>query len=307
MVDGYFKREVTKRGVKKGAGRPLTYSTGIDEQMLVCVLENRDLHLPITIPLLQAKTLELISAECPDFKASSGWAHKFMQRHSLVLRARTSMAQELPAMLEERIQAFHHQIKRVAEINKFEIVGSIDETPLFFDVVPGRVLDKKGKRSVVVRTTGNQKRHLTVVLTVLADGVVLPALAIFKGKKQPKFHEVGVFIRAQEKAWMDEPMMLEWIDIVWEPATEGRRALLILDSFSAHITPAIKERLKEINTVPVVIPGGCTSKVQPLDVSLNKPFKSYVHHYWSDYILEQPANIQKLKPRMLLGFSCSFL
>ena len=31
MVDGYFKREVTKRGVKKGARRPLTYSTGIDE------------------------------------------------------------------------------------------------------------------------------------------------------------------------------------------------------------------------------------------------------------------------------------
>ena len=72
----------------------------------------------------------------------------------------------------------------MAEINKFEVVGNMDETPLYFDVVPGRVFDKKGKRSVVVRTTGNQKRHLTVVLTVLADGVVLQALAIFKGKKR---------------------------------------------------------------------------------------------------------------------------
>ena len=46
-------------------------------------------------------------------------------------------------------------------------------------------------------------------------------------------------------------------------------------------------------------PGGCTSKVQPLDVSLNKPFKSYVRCYWSEYILEQPVNFQnrqKLKP-----------
>jgi len=125
---------------------------------------------------------------------------------------------------------------------------------------------------VVVRTTGNAKRHLTVVLTVLVHGEVLPALAIFKGKKQPELREVGVFVRAQVKAWMDEAMMLEWIDLVWEPATEGQRAMLILDSFSAHITPAVKQRLKEINTVPVVIPGGCTSKVQPLDVSLNKPF-----------------------------------
>ena len=55
---------------------------------------------------------------------------------------------------------------------------------------------------------------------------------------------VGVFIRAQEKACMDETMMLEWTDLVWEPATEGRRALLILDSFLAHIT-VTKQKLKE--------------------------------------------------------------
>ena len=69
----------------------------------------------------------------------------------------------------------------------------MDETPLYFDVVPGRVLDKKGK-SVVVCTIGNEKRHLTVVLIVVAHDEVFPALAIFKGKKQPKFREVGVFI-----------------------------------------------------------------------------------------------------------------
>ena len=83
MVDEYF--EVTKRGVKKGAGWPLTYSMEIGEQLLVWVVENRDLHLPVTIPRLQAKAMELISTECPDFKASIGWAYKFMHRHSLVL------------------------------------------------------------------------------------------------------------------------------------------------------------------------------------------------------------------------------
>ena len=91
-------------------------------------------------------------------------------------------------------------------------------------------------------------------------------------------------------------MLLEWIDLVWEPATEGQRAMLVLDSFSAHITPAVKQKLKSINTVPLVIPGGCTSKIQPLDVSLNKPFKSYVRKYWSDFVLQQATNLQKLKP-----------
>ena len=122
------------------------------------------------------------------------------------------MAQELSATLEERIQAFHRQIKRVAEINMFEIVGNMDETPLFFDAVPGRVLDKKGKRSVVVRTTGNQKRQHPPSEEVSASGCW----------------------RAAQGCSQDNS--------------------LILDSFSAHITPAIKERLNEINTVPVVIP-----------------------------------------------------
>ena len=53
---------------------------------------------------------------------------------------------------------------------------------------------------------------------------------------------------------MDEAVMLEWIDLVW-PATEGCRTMLVLDSFSVHITPAVKQKLKDINTVPVVIPG----------------------------------------------------
>ena len=166
MVIGYFDREVTQNGVNKGAGRPHTYSTELENKILIWVLENRDLHLPITIPLLQAKALELVKADHSNFKASSGWAYKFMKRHSLVLRAKPSMAQELPATLEELILAFNRQIKRLVEINQFQVVGNMDETPLYFDIVPGRVLDKKGKKTIV-RTTGNEER-----LDCCSDGSV---------------------------------------------------------------------------------------------------------------------------------------
>ena len=200
------------------------------------------------------------------------------------------MAQELPAALEERISAFHRQIRRLKEINRFTIIGNMDETPLFFDIVPNRVIATKGMKSVVVRTTSSEKRHLTATLAVTSDGDVLPALVVFKGKRELDFTEEGVYVRVQEKAWMDEKLMLEWIDLVWEPATERQRALLVLDSFSAHLTPAVKRKFKDINTVPVVIPGGCTSKLQPLDVSLNKPVKAHIRQHWSQYIIEQSCN-----------------
>ncbi len=132
--------------------------------------------------------------------------------------------------LEERIKAFQMQLVRLKEINRFEVIGDMDETPLYFDIVPNRVIDKKGKKSIIVRTTGSEKRHLTVTLCVTHDGDVLPALVIFKGKTPLDITAVNVFICTQSKAWM-----LHWIDLVWEPATESKRALLVLDSFSAHI------------------------------------------------------------------------
>ena len=79
------------------------------------------------------------------------------------------------------------QLKRVKEVNSFGVIGNMDETPLFFDVVPGRIIDSKGKKGIIVRKTGSEKRHLTVTLTVLSDGTVLLAQEIFKGKRQLDF------------------------------------------------------------------------------------------------------------------------
>ena len=47
--------------------------------------------------------------------------------------------------------------------------------------------------------------------------------------------------------------------------------MLVWDSFSAHLIDQAKQHLKENNTSTAVIPGGLTSVIQPLDVSLNKP------------------------------------
>ncbi len=46
-------------------------------------------------------------------------------------------------------------------------------------------------------------------------------------------------------------------------------------------------------SVPVVIPGGCTSVLQPLDVSLNKPFKSHVRAEWLTFMGRSVAEKEK--------------
>ena len=46
-----------------------------------------------------------------------------------------------------------------------------------------------------------------------------------------------------------------------------QEALLMMDTFKAHCVDDIQDLLARNNTL---IPGGCTSKLQPLDVSLNE-------------------------------------
>lgn len=50
-------------------------------------------------------------------------------------------------------------------------------------------------------------------------------------------------------------------------------SLLVLDSFREHFVDSFRRKLKDLRTDIAVIPGGLTLVLQPLDVSLNKPFK----------------------------------
>ena len=62
----------------------------------------------------------------------------------------------------------------------------------------------------------------------------------------------------------------------WKPHVEGP-TMLCLDQHKAQNTPSIEGLLSsECNTTAVLIPPGCTSLVQPLDVVANAPFKRLV-------------------------------
>ena len=75
--------------------------------------------------------------------------------------------------------------------------------------------------------------------------------------------------------------------LVLEERWPGRkRSLLVFDAFEAHVTETVKRALTRENTNLAVIPGGLTSILQPLDVSLNKPFKDGVRKRWMERMAE---------------------
>jgi hypothetical protein len=100
---------------------------------------------------------------------------------------------------------------------------------------------------------------------------------------------------------MDEKEMIWWMENVWRRRVNlgsNPRSLLVLDSFSAHKTDSLKQRYNERNTDIAIIPGGLTSRLQPLDVSLNKSFKAKVRHaynQWMDEAIKEYTPSGKIK------------
>jgi hypothetical protein len=80
----------TAKGRLFGNGRKLSYSNELDDKVLEWTLNQRDMHIPVSIEMLRMYAImyaiKVIQPLYPDFKASSGWVNSFKSRHNLTVR-----------------------------------------------------------------------------------------------------------------------------------------------------------------------------------------------------------------------------
>ncbi|RPA99329.1 hypothetical protein L873DRAFT_1767828 [Choiromyces venosus 120613-1] len=89
-----------------------------------------------------------------------------------------------------------------------------------------------------------------------------------------------------ETAYANSDLLIDWINNLLVPALPPGPCLLALDIAKFHSTKSVLATLRSHNIIPSLIPPGCTGLVQPLDVSVNKPFKSLLHDIL-DELLDQ--------------------
>jgi hypothetical protein len=120
------------------------------------------------------------------FKGGRSWCHLFMKRNDLSVRAVTSVGQQLPQNWEQKLTEFHNFYSRVKSGVDLSQVGNMDEVPITFDMPETRTVDEKGKKSIILTTTGAEKCNFTVILCCTADGGKCHPMVIFKRKTMPK-------------------------------------------------------------------------------------------------------------------------
>ena len=75
--------------------------------------------------------------------------------------------------------------------------------------------------------------------------------------------------------------------------------MLVLDAFKGHLTDSVKKQLRKMNTELVIL-NRMTSVLQPMDVSINRPFKDRLRQQYLTWISDPARELTetgKLKKR----------
>ena len=163
--------------------------------------------------LIEARRLA-IEMSSADFAGTTSWCKKFMRRNGLCVCTKTTIAQKLPHEYERKVTESHKRVINMRKMLCFEIgqLVKMDEVPLTFDVTANKTVDIKGAKTIMIKTSGNEKTLYTVVLACCADGTKLPPLLIFKRKMLTKdVIPHGIYIHVHSKGWMDREGMKLWL------------------------------------------------------------------------------------------------
>ena len=262
------KTEQELKGIKKksrkrlsGAGRKAFYPD-IECQIFRWLERRREMGVRVTGKALKKEALRLHRSQDHgdhQFKASCGWLRRFMKRQNLSFRRATHVAQKNNGILDDRNQNFLRFVTRIRRIRDYALgrIGNMDETPIWVDMPGDYTIEQIGKKTISMKSTGNEKSRITVMLCAMADGSKVPPMVLFKGVRPPTEKPPGVIVKMTPQAWANEEVCLEWLRLAWRVRAGEPRRLLIWDSFSGHKTAAVKQAVREqYNSDMAIIPGG---------------------------------------------------
>ena len=283
-----------------GGGRPSLICDQVKSGLLQFVESRRSSNLPVTARMLYYEWVKMDpgATELSETAARSR-IYRFMKRNDLVYRRTTHHAQSSRSSAKV-VEDWISYIQSTCELYGIpqDCIANFDETDVQFAVETKNTIAYRGERTVSVKKPDSSSR-CTVMLGCAADGRKFPPYVIYKGKRnarvekelrkwEDKGYSSGCLYKAQEKAWMNESVMLDWIERVWKPFAESKKekglfTMLIIDQMSAHIVPSVKKAVEDCGTLLEFIPKGYTSCLQVCDIGLNKPFKDYMRatvHEW---------------------------
>ena len=291
----------------KNRGQPLLVGKDIEHSLSVYLknlqvaggVVNRSIIIAAAKGIIKHRNRSLLKEYGGSLSLTRAWAYSFMKRHNLVRRKGTKEARKRPPDFEEIKENFQKRIREVLKANKIKddaMIINWDQTGSKFIPCSEWTLEVQGSKQVPIKGL-DDKREMTVLMTVNAAGDVIPPQLLYAGTTQ-QCHGKAPFpnnwdIWHSKNHWSEEATMLHFLEVIVIPYFEKTRESLdlpatapgvaIFDVFSAHRVDSVKTALKNANIEIVYIPAGCTSDFQPLDLTVNDFFKKRMKEYFTEF------------------------
>lgn len=255
----------------------------VEEALFLWFKDARSRNLPVSGAVLEQKANSLaFLLGHEDFKATSGWISRFKERRDIVCLQLSGEASSVP---DETLDAWF--VKSQPIINRYaeRDVYNMDETGLFFKMLPERTLAMKGEKC---HGGKKSKERLTIGVACNMDGSDKRKLCVIGKSKKPRcfkgVHHLPVDYQANRKAWMTMSIFEVWLkDFDRDMLRQKRKVLLVLDNCTAHKV-TIKLEAVEL----LYLPPNTTSKLQPLDQGIIRSLKA---HYRKRIVAQSVFNM----------------
>ena len=248
--------------------------------------------------LPQERQQEIVAnrPQLSDFRASRGWLSGFLSRNGFSFRKQCKNSTALPENADELVANFQETVAQTVEENGINQVLNMNETFALWDMAPQYTYNVRGAKQIDVRTSrGNPKLGCTVTLCITFDGRKMPASVIFRGlvADGEEIEELrenapeNVRVTGSVTGWASWQTILSWVTECLFPFVEDALPfLLIWDMFPAHRNGQVQAVVEDAPGFIEMIPGRCTSLVQPLDKTIIRSFKSNLRKGWKAWKIE---------------------
>ena len=252
--------------------------------------------------IVSYRNRSLLSTYGGSIELTRTWAESIIHRMGYVKRKGTKAARKVPENLPELKENFLKTFSDKVVKYKIpdELILNFDQTGVSIVPVSNWTLESEGSQQVEI-TGLEDKRQVTVLLAETLAGDLLPPQVIYEGKTNqchPRFtFPLDWNITHTESHWSNEVSMKEYFKKVIRTYVEDQRdqlglplkqkALAIFDVYAPHPQAEFIDSLKDAGVECVFVPGGCTSELQPLDISGNKVFKDEISHQFTTWYAEK--------------------